>query len=121
MSKTVRRVLMAGLVAFVVYPFSYAPLYRLINDGSRARKFAADAPQTVWETAYQPIMLLIDSPYPWLSTPLLSWGDLWGVGASMRVDSMVRVPFEARPPLLPSPDVPDEFRSTGRSKPVPED
>lgn len=102
MSKTVRRVLMAGLVAFVVYPFSYAPLYRLFKVSPRATMYTEEASEPLWESAYRPVQLLLDSPYSWLSDPLLRWGDLWGVGWSMRADSMLRNPSANRG-LLPVP------------------
>ena len=89
MSKNVRRVLLVGLLAFVVYPLSYAPLLRLLSgtDGSYVRIVATTGGRKTaevhlpsapnWAIAYLPVRLLIT--HTPLKKPLLLWADIWGV------------------------------------------
>lgn len=102
MSKAVRRVLIGGLVAFVAYPLSLAPLDRAIFGPpgplpSIAAIFdIADVQvhprvldlKDARGVMYRPVLFLID--YTWASEPLLLWGDLWGVGEAHRHAAVAR-------------------------------
>lgn len=93
MSKTVRRVLLIGFLAFVVYPLSYAPIHRLLSGpdhlfifsvgegNSQAVEIALPEPQP-WAIPFLPVRLLIT--YTPLKEPLLLWSDLWSVEVQQR-------------------------------------
>src|SRR6218665_1136067 len=93
MSKNVRRVLLVGFLAFVVYPLSYAPLHRLLSGpdhqfirtvgegNAKSVEIALPEPQP-WAIPFLPLRLLIP-PTP-LKEPLLLWSDLWSVGVQQR-------------------------------------
>ena len=94
MSKSVLRVLLAGLVAFVVYPLSYAPLHRLLSGSDsqlaktlwigsgQAVVFAVPDEAPTWAVAFLPVRLLI--AHTPLKKPLLLWGGFWGVAGQQR-------------------------------------
>jgi len=86
MSKTVRRVAFAGIVAFVVYPLSYAPIHRAVRGHDTVG--VLDLPKPLFWGAYQPVDFLIDRT--WVRSPLLRWSDVWGVGEQFRMASWDR-------------------------------
>lgn len=80
MSKAVRRVLVAGLLAFVVYPLSYAPLaYAIQGPDYDLIPVLLGEPPELWEQAFRPVMLLHDERTTVVGRWLLRWSDLWGI------------------------------------------
>lgn len=83
MSKTARCVLLAGLLMFVVYPLSYAPIDRFITGG---QLFELDSEYRM--PVYRPVTLLID--YTPARVPLLRWSRLFGLEWRHRTESYIR-------------------------------
>ena len=72
------------LLLVMLYALSYAPAYRfheLPRGGAGER--------AGWQLAYRPVEWLIDRTP--LSGLLLKWGDLWGVGGDLQLDSRWRL------------------------------
>lgn len=84
MPKAVRRVLLAGLVSFVVYPLSYAPVdFFVFGPANRSGLiYMKRLP------VFAPVEFLIDRSV--LSSSLLLWSDLWRVGSRHRLECWLR-------------------------------
>lgn len=84
MRTTLSRVALSGLLAFIVYPLSFAPMLRAIEGPDFVYPeenvhLCIDPPTDlpVWTIPYRPVIALIE--HTSLGEPLQTWAELWDV------------------------------------------